>query len=101
MLLVVEAAEEVDKEEEVGITWVLDLEVVGGGCQTEVVGGGGGGFVVVGGGASVPSVNSHSPYMIPIDWGAKNENRPGLRSSPPHGHPGHVSSTVAVVVLPP
>jgi len=89
MVLVVEEVETV-------LECVLLVE---GGCQTEVVGGGCHFEVVCG--ASVPSVKSHSPYMIPTDCGAKNEKRPGLRSSPPHGHPGHVSWTVAVVVLPP
>lgn len=89
--------------------WLVEVgrgleDVEGGGCQVEVgvtlcvvgLGGGGGG-----GGAPLPSVNSHSPYMIPAPWFAKNEKSPGLRSSPPYGHPGHVSWTVAVVLLPP
>jgi len=96
-------AEEEEVDEELGtdlvVGWVL--LVVGGGCHVEV--GGGGGFfdVVVWGCESVPSTNSHSPYMMPTDCGAKKEKSPGLRSSPPQGHPGHVSWTVAVVVLPP
>lgn len=43
-------------------------------------GGGGGGDGL--GGAGAP-VNSQLPYMIPTDWGAKNEKRPGVISRPP------------------
>lgn len=83
--------EEEEVEEELGTDLVVEwvLLVVGGGCHVEV--GGGGGFfdIVVWGCESVPSTNSHSPYMMPTDCGAKKEKRPGLRSSPPQGHPGH------------
>lgn len=69
-------------------------------CVCVVVGGGDGGgeaLVCVGfgggggeGGRGVSELKSQDPYMIPASVEpARYVNKPGVRSRPPSGHPGH------------
>jgi len=67
----------------------FQVEVGGGGIHSLIIVGGGGGGGGGGGAGGPPSLNCHSPYMIPADSGAKNRKRPRDKSRPPKGHPGH------------
>lgn len=81
--------------------------VVGGGGGVQVVVGSGfhvvvgsGFHVVVGAGGGSPEPKTQEPVMTPSSSDAKYWKRPGEKSRPPYGHPGHSSTICACVDLP-
>lgn len=71
--------------------------VVGSGFHVVV---GSGFHVVVGAGGGSPEPKTQEPVMTPSSSDAKYWKRPGEKSRPPYGHPGHSSTICACVDLP-